>query len=100
MSSVVNIPTNAYVKNQLQSGNDAIVGLLRLFSYTLSTSVWTIDCKSAGFLTPMPVTLVANFDLQAAAFKARMFKQAPNTHEVAMKVLSRRNRRLYKDLCE
>lgn len=42
-------------------------------------------------MTPMPITLLANFDLQATIFKANMFKQAPNTHENAMKLLSKRD---------
>nr|DAL39683.1 MAG TPA_asm: hypothetical protein [Caudoviricetes sp.] len=45
-------------------------------------------------MTPMPITLLANFDVQAIALKTKMFSQAPNTHETAMKMLSKRNKRL------
>lgn len=82
------IPDEAYVKSQLQSGGDAFIGLFRLFSYTISMSTWTLDCKAAGFMTPMIAKLVANFDVQALAFKAKMFGIAPNTHEAAMEVMS------------
>lgn len=51
-------------------------------------------------MTPMPISLLANFDLQAIAFKAKMFSRAPSTHEDAMKLLSRRNRRLFQNMCK
>lgn len=97
-SSVISIPNELYVKKCLHSGNDAVLGLLNLFSYTLTTSAWTIDCSAAGFLTPMPVILLADFSLQAETFKVKMFKQAPNTHEAAMQALSKRNRRMHQDM--
>lgn len=87
-STALVIPNEFYVKSQTQAGGDAFLGLFRLFSYTINMSTWTIDCKSAGFITPMPVKLVANFDLLAAAFKLKMFGLAPNTHEKAMEILS------------
>ena len=82
------IPTEAYVKLQLQTGGDAFIGLFSLFSYTLNMSKWFIDCKVGGFATPMPVAIIADFTAHAIAFKAKMFGLAPGTHEAAMSILS------------
>ena len=68
--------------------NEPFVNLFSLFSYTINLSAWSIDCKSAGFLTPMLVTLSANFDAQARIFKEKMYGLAPTTHEEAMEILS------------
>lgn len=82
------IPTEGYVRLQLQSGGDAFLGLFNLFSYTLNMSKWFIDCKVGGFITPVPVPIVADFTAQAIIFKATMFGAAPGTHEAAMGILS------------
>lgn len=82
------IPDAAYVKKQLQSGGDAFQGLFSLFSYTLCMSKWFIDCKAGGFTTPMIAPIIADFDVQALAFKTKMFGLAPDTHEKAMDILS------------
>jgi hypothetical protein len=88
LTTQLSIPTEEYVKLQLQSGGDAFLGLFRLFSYTINMSKWNIDCKAGGFATPMLAPIIADFDIQALAFKTKMFGLAPDTHEKAMDILS------------
>ena len=87
-TTVLNIPPEVYIKSKLQTTPEPFVGLFSLFSYTLTMSMWQIDCKAGGFLTPFPAPLLAEFTAQAIAFKAKMFGLAPNTHEAAMEILS------------
>ena len=82
------IPSQAEIKLALHSSPEPFVGLLNLFSYTLTHSDWAFDCKAAGFATPCKAILLADFTAQALLFKADMFAKAPTTHEEAMAVLS------------
>jgi len=87
-ASVPNIPPESYIKIQLHNSEDPFVGLFSLFSYTLTMTMWQVDCKAGGFLTPCPAPLAAEFTAQAIAFKEKMFGLAPSTHEEAMEVMS------------
>lgn len=87
-SSMLNIPNESYIKAQLQCGGDPFIGLFKLFSYTITMTVWQIDCKAGGFLTPFPAMLAADFTTQAALLKATMYAKAPATHEEAMDIMS------------
>lgn len=87
-ATVLNIPSESYIKMKLHTTPEPFVGLFSLFSYTLTMSSWQIDCKAGGFTTPFPAVLAAEFSAQALAFKAKMFGLAPNTHEDAMKITS------------
>lgn len=82
------IPSQAEINLALHSTPEPFVGLFNLFSYTLKHSDWAFDCKTAGFATPCPAILIADFTAQALLFKADMFAKAPTTHEEAMTVLS------------
>lgn len=87
-ATVLNIPNESYIKAQLQTTPEPFVGLFKLFQYTITMSMWQIDCKAGGFATPFPATLIAEFTAQALAFKAKMWGLAPRTHEEAMDILS------------
>lgn len=87
-ATVLNIPNESYIKIKLHTSPDPFVGLFSLFSYTLTMTLWQVDCKAGGFLTPYTAPLQAEFTSQAIAFKAKMFGLAPSTHEDAMEILS------------
>lgn len=84
----LNIPPETYIKIKLQTTPEPFVGLFSLFSYTLTMTMWQVDCKAGGFTTPCPAPLRADFTAQALLFKTKMFGLAPSTHEDAMKILS------------
>ena len=84
----LNIPPESYIKIKLQTTPEPFIGLFSLFSYTITMTMWQVDCKAGGFLTPCPAPLPAEFTAQALAFKAKMFGLAPSTHEDAMEILS------------
>lgn len=87
-STELNIPPESYIKVKLQTTPEPFVGLFSLFSYTLTMTMWYVDCKAGGFMTPCVAPLAADFTAQALAFKAKMMGLAPNTHEAAMEILS------------
>jgi len=84
----LNVPNTSYIKSVLHGGGDPFVNLFKLFSYTLNMSIWQIDCKAAGFMTPYVATIKTDFTAQAAEFKTKMYSLAPTTHEEAMDILS------------
>ena len=88
LATQLSIPPEKYIKTQLHASVDPFIGLFKLFSYTISMSAWQVDCKAGGFTTPMPAKLMADFTVQALAFKKKMFSLAPNTHEAAMEIMS------------
>lgn len=82
------IPTDKEINSALATKPNVWKGFFKLFEYTISRTLWYVDCKAASYATPYLAKLTCNtVNTYAPIFQAKMFGRKPNSQEAAMKII-------------
>lgn len=89
-STALYIPNDGEIKAALATVPNVWLGVYNLFTLTIEKSTWFVDCKSAGYETPVKANLTSVYHVKYAEIYAeKIKKKAPVTRDEAMEFLNK-----------